>query len=144
MTSGTLVSPVALVRALSCAVAAAAVALGFVGTAHAEAPLLNGTYGGADDLFTWSIATGCVPAGCTGSVTSNQGWTSPMTLTDGRWDFTVSKPDGAICDDGGYAPVVIWVSIDAESLGGIVTNDSNGECPGGMVTSRPFQLTQLS
>lgn len=130
-------------RILRSAVAAMAVAVGFAGLAHADPPLLNGTYQGADPEFAWTIATSCGTFGCNGTATSNQGWTSPMTLTDGHWDFTVTKPDGNICVDGRFAPAVIRVSIDPVSLAGVVTNDSNGECPGEVVIPRQFQLQQI-
>ncbi len=41
-----------------------------------------------------------------------------MTLTDGRWNFSVTKPDGFICDDGSYQPAVISISVDPATLAG--------------------------
>ena len=64
-------------------------------------------------------------------------------LTGGRWNYSVIKPDGVICGDGNYADVVIRYSVDAGTLAGTVTADSNGECPGGQVTQVPIQLTQV-
>lgn len=130
-------------RNLARAVAVCTAAVIAAGPAYADPPLLNGVYQGADQEFAWTIATSCGPAECHGSVTSNQGWTSPMSLIDGHWHFSVTKPDGAICADGSYAPTIIRVSIDPVSLGGVVTNSSNGECPGSTLASRPFQLHQL-
>ncbi|WP_409436072.1 hypothetical protein [Mycobacterium sp. SMC-14] len=66
-----------------------------------------------------------------------------MSLVDGHWQFSVTKPDGGICADGNYAPAIIRVSIDPVTLGGVVTTSSDGECPGSALSSRPFQLHQL-
>lgn len=130
-------------RNTSRAVAVCAAAVISAGPAYADPPLLNGEYQGADQQFAWTIATSCSQADCNGTVSSNQGWTSPMILIDGHWQFSVTKPDGAICADGNYAPATIRVSIDPVSLSGVVTNSSNGECPGSTVSSTPFQLHQL-
>lgn len=114
-------------------------------TATADPALLNGVYGSADgDPYNvWSIATTCGPAGCTGTVTSNQGWSVPTTFTAGRWNFTVSKPGGLTCDDGHYEPAVISMSIDPVTLAGVTTSDSNYGCAGGVLTQSPFQLQKV-
>ncbi|GJF12982.1 hypothetical protein NGTWS0302_17920 [Mycolicibacterium cyprinidarum] len=114
------------------------------GTAHADPPLLNGTYRGAggDPMAVWTIATSCGPTGCTGRVASNKGWISPTTLTGGRWTFTVSKPGAITCADGRIEPAVDMLSIDPVTLSGVMTTDSNYGCPGGTLTHTPFQLTK--
>ena len=111
-------------------------------SAHADPPLLNGNYSGAegDPVNVWTIASTCGPAGCAGTVSSNQGWTSPMTLAGGSWYFSVTKPDGFICADGRFEPAVIHMSIDPATLGGVISADSNGACPGGIMSATPFQL----
>lgn len=132
--------------AVSGALAAAAV-LGSLPPAHAANGTLNGKYavaGGSDQFFvTASSACPAAVEGCTASLVSNRGWTSVATLTNGRWTFSVTKPDGVICGDGNYADVVIRYAVDAATLTGTVTADSNGECPGGQVTQAPIQLTQV-
>jgi len=133
-------------RILATAVAVPAVAgIAFAGTAIADPPLLNGTYGSADgDPYNvWSIATTCGAAGCTGTVTSNQGWAVPTTFTGGRWVFTMSKPGGLTCSDGHYEPAVVSMSVDPVTLAGVVTSDSNYGCAGGVLTQSPFQLQKL-
>ena len=84
-----------------------------------------------------TAASNCAPVvnGCTANLTSTVGWTSVATFTDGRWNFTVTKPDGIVCDNGAYAPVRIAYSVDATTLNGTITADSNGDCPGGQITS---------
>ncbi|BBY33937.1 hypothetical protein [Mycolicibacter minnesotensis] len=120
-----------------------AAAVSCAGTAFAEPPLINGVFQGADEEFAWTIATSCSQVDCNGTVSSNQGWTSPMRLINGEWHFSITKPDGGLCADGSYVPTVIGVMIDPVSLGGVVTTSSDGECPGSTLTSRPFQLHQL-
>jgi hypothetical protein len=119
-----------------------ALGVAFAAPVHAEPPLLNGAYSGAegDPENVWKIASTCGPAGCTGAVSSNQGWTSPMTLTDGHWNFSVTKPDGFICPDGSFQPAVVHMSIDPVTLAGVLSADSNGACPGGITSATPFQL----
>ena len=58
-------------------------------------------------------------------------------------NYNVTKPDGVICGDGNYADIVIRYSIDATTLAGTVTADSNGECSGGQVTRAPIQLQKV-
>ncbi|MGE2722618.1 hypothetical protein [Mycolicibacterium celeriflavum] len=134
-------------RSLAIAVTASAIAaVAFAGTAAADPPLLNGTYGSTDgDPYNvWSFATTCGAAGCTGTVSSNQGWVTPTTLTGGRWLFTVSKPGGLTCDDGHYEPAVVSIAVDPTTLGGVLSSDSNYGCAGGIVTQTPFQLKKLN
>lgn len=110
--------------------------------AQAEPPLLNGSFSGAegDPENVWNIASNCGSAGCAGTVSSNQGWTSPMTLANGIWYFSVTKPDGFICPDGSFQPAVISMEVDPATLRGILSADSNGACPGGITSATPFQL----
>jgi hypothetical protein len=135
-----------VLRTLATAVAAAAIAgIALASTAAADPPLLNGIYGSTDgDPYNvWTIETSCSAAGCTGTVTSNQGWITPTTLTGGRWNFTVSKQGGLTCNDGHYEPAVVSMSIDPATLGGVMTSDSNYGCAGGILTQSPFQLQKV-
>lgn len=120
--------------------------MAFAVPAYAAPPLLNGSYSGAegDPQNVWNITSNCGPAGCSGTVASNAGWTSPMTLTNGIWYFTVTKPDGFICPDGSYQPAVVHMTVDPVTLGGVLSADSNGACPGGITSATPFQLQQVS
>jgi hypothetical protein len=124
----------------------AVAALILAGPAAADTSPLNGTYavdGGDDDFYT-TFSSNCATEGCKANIASNRGWTSIATMTNGRWNFTVTKPDGIVCADGSYAPVSILYSIDAATLSGILTTDSNGECPGGQITQAPFQLRKVA
>lgn len=123
---------------------AAVTGLGSASPAHADTAL-NGQYSvvGGSDQFYVTVASTCATEGCTASLVSNRGWTAVATLTNGRWNYNVTKPDGVVCGDGNYADVVIRYSLDANTLAGTVTADSNGECPGGQVTQAPIQLQKI-
>jgi len=138
---------VSISRTLASAVALSAiVGTALAGNAHADPPLLNGKFRGADGdpLAVWTIATSCGSAGCTGTVASNKGWTSPATLTGGRWNFTVTRPGAITCADGREEPLVVSLSVDPVTLDGVITADSNYGCPGGTLTQTPFQLVRAS
>ena len=134
-----------IVRTLTTACAAAALtALGPAGTA-AALPLFNGVYDidGTSDEFYWTVQSTCATDGCTANITSNRGWTAVATLAGGRWNFSTSKPDAMVCPDGSFAPIILRYSLDAASLNGIVTADSNGECVGGQVTQVAIQMKKI-
>jgi len=120
-----------------------AAGLGFGGPAAADPPQLNGTFVGGDDEMVWTISSNCVEGRCTATVASNQGWTKVATYHGGRYHFIVTKPDGAVCDDGSYAPAYITISLDPITLQGTVASDSNYGCPGGHISEQPFQLRRI-
>ena len=136
-----------ITQVLVAAVALAAIGTVGAATAVADPSSLNGRYtvvGGSDQFFV--TATSACPAaaeGCTANLVSNRGWTSVATLHNGTWTYNVTKPDGVVCADGNYADIVIRYALDASTLSGFVTADSNGECPGGQVTQAPIQLTKI-
>lgn len=134
-----------VLSALAALAAPAIAAMALAGGAAADPPLLNGTYGSpdGDPYNVLTIATSCAPTGCTGTVSSNQGWTTPTTFTDGKWVFTVTKPGGLTCDDGHYEPAVVSMAVDPVTLNGVVSSDSNFGCAGGIVTQSPFQLQKV-
>jgi hypothetical protein len=129
----------------ACAVASAAT-LGLAAPAQANPSLLNGTYdidGGDQDAY-WTASSTCATDGCVARIVSNVGWSGNAVMNNGRWNLTVTKPDGVVCSDGSYAPVVIAYSVDAVSGAGTVTADSNGDCPGGQITAAQFQIKKIS
>jgi hypothetical protein len=130
-------------RALLTTVALTAVAAGFAAPVHAEPPPFNGSYAGGDVDNVWTVSTACPTEGCTGTVASNQGWQVPAKMVNGLWHFIITKPDGAICADGSYAPAYIEIEVDPNSLNGTVSLDDNYSCPGGQVTTSPFTLTKV-
>jgi hypothetical protein len=134
-------------RALVAGALAAAAALSGAALASADPAPLNGKYAAANgsDQFYVTVTSNCptVTNGCTANLVSNRGWTSVATLNNGIWTYNVTKPDGVVCADGNYADVVIRYAIDANTLTGTITADSNGECPGGQITQAPVQLTKV-
>jgi hypothetical protein len=133
-------------RGLAAACSLAAVtALASASPAYADPVPPNGEYSlvGGSDQFYVTIASTCATEGCTASLVSNRGWTAVATLTNGRWNYNVIKPDGAVCSDGNYADIVIRYSLDANTMAGTVIADSNGECSGGQVTQAPIQLQKV-
>ncbi len=129
----------------ACAVATAAT-FGLAAPAQANPSLLNGTYdidGGDQDAY-WTASSTCATDGCVARIVSNVGWSGNAVMNNGRWNLTVTKPDGVVCSDGSYAPVVIAYSVDAVSGAGTVTADSNGDCPGGQITAAQFQIKKIS
>lgn len=119
--------------------------LGPAGQAFASPPLLNGIYdidGGDQDSY-WTASSTCATDGCVARIASNVGWSGNAVMNAGRWNLTVTKPDGVVCSDGNYAPVVIAYSVDAITGAGTVTADSNGSCPGGQITAAQFQTRKI-
>jgi hypothetical protein len=132
-----------ITRTLATAVALTAVAAGSAISAHAAPPSFNGAYTGGDVENVWNVTTACAEEGCTGTVASNQGWQVPTKMVNGLWQFLITKPDGAICADGSYAPAYIEIEVDPTSLNGTLALDDNYSCPGGNVTTSPFTLTKV-
>ncbi|TGD89210.1 hypothetical protein BayCH28_07575 [Mycolicibacterium sp. CH28] len=134
--------------AVGMAAGTAVVVLGSPALANADPAPIQGTYAviGGDDGAVVTATSSCptLTNGCTANLVSTVGWTSVATYTDGRWNFTVTKPDGVVCDNGSYAAVRIAYSIDAATLTGTLTADSNGDCPGGQITQTPFQLKKVT
>lgn len=132
-----------ITRALGAAVVLAAAGIGCAASASAEPAQLNGSYSGGDEDMVWTISSNCEAGNCTATVASNQGWTKVATFHDGSYHWIVTKPDGAVCDDGSYAPAFITISLDPVTLRGTVATDSNYGCPGGQLSQEPFQLHKI-
>jgi hypothetical protein len=130
------------------ATACAAAALTVIGPAvpAAALPLFNGVYDidGGSEEFYWTVQSTCANEGCTANIVSNRGWTAVATLAGARWNFATSKPDAMVCPDGRFAPIILRYSLDAATLSGIVTADSNGECVGGKITQVPIQMKKIA
>jgi hypothetical protein len=129
-------------RTLAATAALSAVATSLAAAVAAEPPPFTGTYAGGDAENVWTVVTTCPTNGCTGTVSSNQGWRVPTTMVNNLWHFIITKPDGAICQDGNYAPAYIEIEVDPSTLNGTVSLDDNYSCPGGTVTTTPFTLTK--
>lgn len=72
----------------------------------------NGEWAKKNDIFynqysvraIWTISSECsYPTECTGTVTSNQGWTAPIYQTGGEWYVKHVVPRWVPCPDGSTA-----------------------------------------
>lgn len=99
----------------------AAIAIGSLGIAPAHADinnpalngkfstLSNGEWAKTNDSYhneavirsTWTITSSCVnPSTCSGTVTSDEGWTANLVRIPGMWKVIRYLPDWEHCDDG--------------------------------------------
>lgn len=171
------------VRAIGLAAGAtllAATLSGWLGNGLARAdvnnPALNGTYlatsngewATTNDSFhdeatvrsTWTITSSCsTPYDCTGTVTSDQGWTAALTFRSGdKWRLDRELPNWETCADGtaatGLQQYVFWPSdadgkIDFNSTtltGWQQTTGPSGACGKNWVLDirSPFKLAPIA
>lgn len=158
-------------------VAAAAVGGPFVGGAGADNnPAINGTYSATsngewartNDSYhdeatvrsTWTIVSQCSnPLTCTGTVTSDQGWTADMSFVSGSWLVHRELPGWETCADGTSATgqqVYRFYPVDPETglmtagspilAGEDATTGPSGACgKNWLLTIRlPFKLVKIS
>src|SRR5689334_24694881 len=71
--------------------------------------IMNGDWAKTNEVFideqtqiqTWSMSSECTsPIRCTGTVTSDQGWTASMTNTGNYWVVVREIPNWEPCPDG--------------------------------------------
>ena len=54
---------------------------------------------------TWTISSTCTtPSTCTGQVSSDAGWTAPLSIIAGAWEIQRDIPNWEPCGDGTAAP----------------------------------------
>jgi hypothetical protein len=155
-------------------VTAALPAFGAVSPAHVSADpvavdgsyALNGTYTAVSDgqwarknesfrndeatvTSTWIFTSTCPnPYACTGTVTSDQGWSAPAHSTAGMWYVSRDLPNWEPCAYGGAAPghqVYRFYTLDASTLlGADKTIGASGGCGQNLplVIEMPFKLTK--
>jgi hypothetical protein len=129
----------------------------------------NGDWAKTNDVFideatqvqTWTFSSSCEsPIRCSGTVTSDQGWTAPMTNTGDYWLATRVVDNWEPCPDGTAAPGTqrfwFWGSDPIASqrstkirdllAGRVRTQAESGNCginkP--LVIEVPIRLEQLS
>jgi hypothetical protein len=106
--------------AAAAAVAAAVSVVGCVPVAHAsEHPAINGTFAvlsngewaTTNEVYrdeavvrsTWTVSTSCSTLmDCTGTVTSDQGWTAPINLVVNEWHVLHTVKNWVPCPDGTF------------------------------------------
>jgi hypothetical protein len=95
------------------------------------------------EIQTWSITSSCVsPLECTGTVTSDQGWSAPINLVKVYWILNRDIPNWAPCPDGtaavGHMKYTVWginPSLNERDLkitdllaGRVITETDSGAC----------------
>ncbi len=78
----------------------------FTATSNGEWATTNDVYHDEKSLrSTWTISSQCsYPTECTGTVSSDFGWTAPIYQTGGEWYVKRVVPDWMPCQDGTSAP----------------------------------------
>lgn len=158
--------------------AAAAVIVGLTGVPPAQADAswaLNGTFTATsngewartNDVFhdersvraIWTITSQCsYPSECTGTVTSDQGWTAPIYQTGGEWYVKHIVPHWMPCPDGSTADGFQVFRFKKMTIDGDYTDPSSNTLigddsttgPGGacgrslpLYINMPFKLIQI-
>lgn len=163
-------------RAVLTAAAAVIVGLTVVPPAQADASwALNGTFTATsngewartNDVFhdersvraIWTITSQCsYPSECTGTVTSDQGWTAPIYQTGGEWYVKHIVPHWMPCPDGSTADGFQVFRFKKMTIDGDYTDPSSNTLigddsttgPGGacgrslpLYINMPFKLIQI-
>jgi hypothetical protein len=106
---GVVIAATALIAGVAVAPPAHAAEWALNGTFTATS---NGEWARSNDIFhkqnsvraIWTISSQCsYPTECTGSVTSDQGWTAPIYQTGGEWYVKHVVPQWIPCPDGSSA-----------------------------------------
>jgi hypothetical protein len=112
-------------------------------------------------IATWTIRTTCAnPTDCTGTVTSDQGWTAPIVKISGLWNIKHVVPRWEPCPDGTAAdgvqhyrfyPVSVQTGQVDNSQSDLFTGIDETKGPSGacginrpLLISLPFKLTRVS
>ncbi|KAA0107491.1 hypothetical protein [Mycolicibacterium sp. P1-5] len=74
----------------------------FAMSSNGEWAKINGRYQDQpSERNTWTISTTCIsPTECTGTVTSDAGWSAPIYTTNSLWYVKRTIPDWRFCADG--------------------------------------------
>jgi hypothetical protein len=101
---------------------------------------------------TWTVSTDCASyVDCTGTVTSDQGWTATATCRAGSWSVPHDIPNWQNCADGTFAPgrqQFLFSLSDTDPTGydgQDKTTGPSGSCGINrwLTISMPFTLTKL-
>jgi hypothetical protein len=132
-----LISAVVVVAGvMSPGVAGASTEWGLNGTFTATS---NGEWAATNDVFhdersvrsIWTISTQCsYPTECTGTVTSDLGWTAPIYQTGGEWYVKRVVPNWMPCQDGSAAPGLQVFRFHRSSPGGDMTDPTSNTLTG--------------
>ena len=144
-----------MMRAVAAGTAFAVIsAVAVAGPAAAAEWSLNGTYTAtsngewakSNDIFhdqvsvraTWTIQSQCsYPTECTGTVTSDQGWTAPIYQTGGVWYVKHVVPRWIPCADGSTADGLQVFRFKAMTPDGSTTDPTSTALVGEDATTGP-------
>ena len=141
ITAGLVSVVIAAVTVASPAVAADRWALNGTYTATS-----NGEWAKSNDIFhdqvsvraVWTIESQCsYPTECTGTVTSNQGWTAPIYQTSGEWYVKHIVPRWIPCPDGSAADGLQVFRFKAMTPDGSTTDPTSNTLVGEDATTGP-------
>lgn len=128
----------------------------------------NGEWATSNDVFhdersvrsIWTITSTCsYPTECTGTVSSDAGWTAPIYQTGGDWYVKRTIPDWMPCQDGTTAPGLQIYRFHGATPGGdqsdptsntLVGQDETTGQPGAcghslaLYINMPFKLVKLT
>lgn len=142
-------APIATSAIATLALSGVAAVCGWVPMARAQ-PLMNGVFAAhyASGTSTWTITSGCDPAGCTAHVVSDHGWSRDAQYSGQQWTMVwPDRPDGLVCPDGSTVPGYVTWSWDGQTLSGQVVVAHGAGCgnpptpPG--VLREPFSLARI-
>ena len=138
------------------ATAAVIAGLAVAPPAHAADWALNGTFTAtsngewarSNDIFhdqksvraIWTVSSVCsYPTECSGTVTSDQGWTAPIYQTGGEWYVKHVVPQWIPCQDGSV------ISPSNTLIGEDATTGPSGACGRSLpiYITLPFKLVKL-
>lgn len=106
----------------------------------------NGEWARSNDVFhdqpsvraVWTITSQCsYPTECTGTVTSNQGWTAPIYQMSGEWYVKHIVPKWMPCPDGSTADGLQVFRFKAMTADGSNTDPTSNTLIGEDATSGP-------
>lgn len=106
----------------------------------------NGEWARTNDVFhdersvraLWTIASQCsYPTECTGTVTSDQGWTAPIYQTGGEWYVKHVVPNWIPCPDGSTAPGLQVFRFKGMTPGGDTADPTSNTLIGEDATTGP-------
>jgi len=106
----------------------------------------NGEWSRTNDVFhnlpsvraIWTVASQCsYPTECTGTVSSNQGWTAPIYQTGGEWYVKHIVPQWIPCQDGSTADGLQVFRFKAMTADGSNTDPTSNTLVGEDATTGP-------
>jgi hypothetical protein len=106
----------------------------------------NGEWSRTNDVFhtlpsvraIWTVASQCsYPTECTGTVSSNQGWTAPIYQTGGEWYVKHIVPRWIPCQDGSTADGLQVFRFKAMTADGSNTDPTSNTLVGEDSTTGP-------